>query len=96
MAITIDILPKLITIIAFLRELDKNMADDIDIANDLRDLELASALNRMRQQSNVKVEGSATCVECGDAMPEARKNLGFKLCVACAQESERRKQQFAV
>lgn len=72
-----------------------NMADEIDFANDLIDIEVSHAINRMRQQANQVSEGSKTCVECGDPIPEARKKLGFKLCVPCAQEAERHKHLFA-
>jgi RNA polymerase-binding transcription factor DksA len=71
------------------------MADEIDFANDLIDVEVSRAISRMRQQSSQTSEGSKTCVECGDAIPEARKKLGFKLCVPCAQEAERHKHLFA-
>lgn len=69
------------------------MADDVDIANSLRDIELDWTLNRIRQQT--PSVGSPTCVECGDAIPEERKKLGYKLCVSCAQEMERINRQFA-
>ena len=71
------------------------MADDIDVANDLIDGEVARALSKLRQHAISGAIGSKTCVECGDAIPEGRCKLGFKLCVSCAEESERRKQLFA-
>jgi RNA polymerase-binding transcription factor DksA len=71
------------------------MADEIDFANDLIDVEVSRAINRMRQQTAQSSEGSKTCTECGEDMPEARRKMGFKLCVPCAQESERRGQLFA-
>ena len=71
------------------------MADEIDLANDLIDSEVSRALSRMRQNAANQAEGSQYCVECGDEMPAPRQKLGFKFCVPCAQERERRKSLFA-
>ena len=70
------------------------MADDIDYANDLIDSEVSRALSKIRQSADLRV-GTKNCVECGDDMPTARQTLGFKLCVPCAEEKERRGQLFA-
>jgi RNA polymerase-binding transcription factor DksA len=70
------------------------MADEIDLANDLIANEVSRALSKIRQNS-VDREGSEFCIECGDKMMPERRQLGFKLCVPCAQESERRKSLFA-
>lgn len=69
------------------------MADDIDLANDLVDIEVSRALSRMRE-TTAPSQGTSHCVECDDPMPVARKELGFRLCVDCAQEIERRKSQY--
>lgn len=71
------------------------MADDIDFANDLVDIEVSRALSKIRQQSAVPQQGADFCVECDDPMPAERKKLGFKLCVGCASEVERRRSLFA-
>jgi len=71
------------------------MADEIDLANDLIDNEVSRALSRIRQHASQLAIGAKFCVECGDDMPEGRQKLGFKLCVPCAEESERRKALFA-
>jgi len=70
------------------------MADDIDLANDLIDNEVSRALSRLRGQASADSKGSETCLECGDDMPKERQALGFKLCVPCAVESERRRSLF--
>ena len=70
------------------------MADEADIANDYINNEVSRALQRLRQSSGGK-PGSKICAECGDSIPEARRKLGFKLCVQCAEESERRNSLFA-
>jgi RNA polymerase-binding transcription factor DksA len=70
------------------------MADEADIANDYNDLMVSRALSKMRQESGVKA-GPKECNECEETMPEARRKLGFKLCVQCAEESERRNSLFA-
>lgn len=71
------------------------MADEIDLANDLIDSEVSRALSKIRQNASLDAKGSKFCVECGDTIPLARKKLGFKLCVPCAEELERKKQLFA-
>ncbi len=70
------------------------MADDADIASDFIDNEVSRALGKIRQSMTNKM-GSKTCVDCGDAIPDVRRSLGFKLCVPCAEESERRNSLFA-
>lgn len=70
------------------------MADDIDYANALIDSEVSRALSKLRQQ-NAYVSGVKFCTECGDAIPPERQKLGFKFCVPCASEGERRKSLFA-
>jgi len=70
------------------------MADEADIANDLIANEVMSALRKMRQDTAVKM-GPKECSECGEKVPTERRCLGFKLCVECAAESERRKSLFA-
>jgi len=70
------------------------MADEIDLANDLIDSEVSRALSKLRQYA-AQEEGSKCCIECGDDMPKERQKLGFKLCVPCASESERRRSLFA-
>jgi RNA polymerase-binding transcription factor DksA len=71
------------------------MADDIDRANDLIDNEVSYALSKIRESSSNDTEGAKFCIECGDTIPTARKNLGFKLCVPCVEERERKSQLFA-
>jgi RNA polymerase-binding transcription factor DksA len=70
------------------------MADEADIANDLIANEVSSALSKMRQSTEIKM-GPKECVECGEKVPIERRRLGFKLCIECAAESERRKSLFA-
>lgn len=68
------------------------MADEVDIANELMDNEVSRALGKLRQgQSNTKTAGTKTCMECGEKMPPPRRQLGFNLCVSCAEDAERRK-----
>lgn len=70
------------------------MADDIDLANVLIENELSRALSK-RESASQQAKGSKFCVECGDAIPPGRTKLGFKLCVPCAEEKERKKQLYA-
>lgn len=70
------------------------MVDEADVANDYIDGELSRALGRIRQDMSRK-SGSRLCRDCGEGIPEARRSLGFNLCVECAEETERRKSLFA-
>jgi len=70
------------------------MADDADIAADFIDNEVSRALGKIRQTMTQK-NGAKHCADCGEDMPEARRKLGFQLCVPCAEEAERRQSLFA-
>jgi RNA polymerase-binding transcription factor DksA len=70
------------------------MADEADIANDLIANEVLSRLSKMRQDTAGKI-GPKECADCGEKIPTARRKLGFKLCIECAEETERRKSLFA-
>ncbi|TAK72402.1 MAG: TraR/DksA family transcriptional regulator [Gammaproteobacteria bacterium] len=71
------------------------MADDIDIANDFMDRELSQALDRIRQHASSAGKGAEFCIECGDSIPKARQEMGYKLCVSCAEQAEREGSLFA-
>jgi RNA polymerase-binding transcription factor DksA len=71
------------------------MADEADIANDYHELLISSALNKMVRQETSGKAGPKNCADCEEPIPAARRKLGFSLCVQCAQETERRKAQFA-
>lgn len=69
------------------------MADEADLANDFIDSEVSRALGRIRQDTTAM--GTKVCRDCGEKIPDARRKLGFQLCIECAEENERRKSQFA-
>lgn len=69
------------------------MADLADIANDDIMNAISSALDK-RPQTHAKI-GAKECRDCGEAIPVARRQLGFQLCIECAEETERRKSLFA-
>ena len=71
------------------------MADEIDLANDLIDREVSIALNKLKKMTSDKSKGAKYCIECSDNIPKIRQKLGYKLCVPCAEEAERRKSLFA-
>lgn len=71
------------------------MPDEVDLANDLIDVEVSRALSKIRQGASGELKGSDFCLECGDTMLKERKKLGFKYCVPCASENERRKSLYA-
>lgn len=74
---------------------EKDMADDIDLANDLMFSEVSRALSKRQQTTNQPVVASKHCAECGESIPKERQKLGFQLCVPCAAEEERRKSLYA-
>ncbi len=63
------------------------------LQNDFIANEVLRALGKMRQTEG-KV-GPKVCQDCGENIPDARRKLGFSLCIECAEESERRKALFA-
>jgi RNA polymerase-binding transcription factor DksA len=73
------------------------MADSIDLANDLIDKEVSFALkmNKLKQQTTAKLADNEFCSECGDNIPDVRREMGFHLCITCASDAERRQSQFA-
>ncbi len=71
------------------------MADDADNAAGYADLEISQALLKIKQNAANNQVGTKHCVECGDDMPEPRQKLGFKFCVTCAEERERRQALYA-
>ncbi|MFE4112245.1 MULTISPECIES: TraR/DksA family transcriptional regulator [Kosakonia] len=60
-------------------------AEIIDQANELVELNMAHALQRIRIDRNAT--SAEHCEECGDAIPEARRSAvpGCKTCVDCQQ-----------
>jgi len=71
------------------------MPDDVDLANDQLHSELSRAINRIRKNNSPINKGSKTCIECGEDIPEARRELGLNFCVGCAESKERRRSLFA-
>lgn len=70
------------------------MVDEIDIANDLMHTEVSRALNKIRQNASSGGLGPKLCRVCANRIQQARRKLGYKLCVECAKEAERRKSQY--
>lgn len=62
--------------------------DEADSANDHIEREMAMRLRWLgaRQPTGL---GPVECVDCGDVMPEARRQLGLRLCVECATLQEK-------
>ncbi len=70
------------------------MADEADLANDFIDSEVSRAIRKIQQNTTAK-PGPEFCVKCADKIPALRRKMGFKLCVECAEEAERRGALFA-
>jgi RNA polymerase-binding transcription factor DksA len=71
------------------------MADDADLANDYNDLLISRALTQLIRPDASMKQGPKLCGECEEPIPSERRKLGFKFCVRCAEETERRKALFA-
>jgi RNA polymerase-binding transcription factor DksA len=69
------------------------MADEADIAFAYINRAIESALGQRQQNTEVKV-GAPFCKICDEEIPPARRDLGFHLCIQCAEDNERRKAQF--
>ena len=54
----------------------------------MRDSSIAAARAKVPPAGTV---GPEFCVECEDDIPEARRNMGYDLCVSCASLAERRR-----
>lgn len=70
------------------------MADDVDSANLLMENQIQRALELRKVMSQKNTIRTKNCMECGEDIPAARQEFGFKFCVACAAEAERRKALF--
>jgi RNA polymerase-binding transcription factor DksA len=70
------------------------MADEVDHANEQLNSELSRTINRIRKGAP-SGKGSKICNDCGEDIPEARRELGFRFCIGCAETRERRQSLFA-
>lgn len=71
------------------------MADEADIAALYITNAIEAALGQRQQNVSHTSVIIKECKECGEEIPVARRELGFQLCITCAQETERRKSLFA-
>ncbi|HGE7372797.1 TPA: TraR/DksA family transcriptional regulator [Klebsiella aerogenes] len=69
------------------------MADIIDTAAEIEELQRNAALSAHRINRNAV--SAEYCIECGDPIPEARRQAypGCTMCVSCLEESELRMKQ---
>lgn len=69
------------------------MADIIDTAAEIEELQRNAALSTHRINRNAV--SAEYCIECGDPIPEARRQAypGCTMCVSCLEESELRMKQ---
>ncbi|HSW71748.1 MAG TPA: TraR/DksA C4-type zinc finger protein [Gammaproteobacteria bacterium] len=70
------------------------MADEADLANEQLHSELSRTINRIRKSATAG-GGSPSCNDCGEEIPEARRELGFRFCIGCAETRERKQSLFA-
>ena len=70
------------------------MADEADLANEQLNSELSRTINRIRK-SAAAGKGSKNCHDCGEEIPPARRELGFRFCIGCAETRERKQSLFA-
>lgn len=70
------------------------MADEADLANEQLNSELSRTISRIRKSAPAG-SGSKTCNDCGEDIPAARRELGFRYCIGCAETRERKQSLFA-
>jgi len=71
------------------------MADDADIANNFISNAIEAALSQRQANTNQNAADIKFCEECEEEIPLARRELGFKLCITCAEAVERRSSLFS-
>lgn len=71
------------------------MADEADIANAYITNAIEAALGQRQNKPSPVSVITKECKDCGEEIPLARRQLGFQLCITCAEETERRKSLFA-
>lgn len=66
------------------------MKDTIDRACELEQLQRAFYLARQQEKSNLAPVSAFECEECGEAIPEARRQalIGVRCCIECQEEIE--------
>ena len=64
------------------------MADEADVAAQWQQMQIEEALS---SRSRIEGESAAVCDECGEPIPQARRNAipGVRLCVECQEAVER-------
>lgn len=65
--------------------------DDVDRAAEWHELWLSSRLERRRSDRAAETAGAETCLDCGERVPQARRDLvkGATRCVPCQARLER-------
>lgn len=71
------------------------MADEADMAHAYITDIVERALRQQQQRTSSTGVITKECKDCGEEIPMARRQLGFQLCITCAEETERRKSLFA-
>lgn len=74
------------------------MADQLDVASDLAELNVQTALQKHKNQQSKLTESAFFCIECDEVIPHARRAAikGVQLCVQCQQFSELKNKQVAL
>lgn len=66
------------------------MSDEADIANDYMAADLDARIAAARGLSPRPGEGVPVCEECGSDVQPARVAAGYRVCLDCARDRERR------
>lgn len=66
-----------------------------DAVNQQIENTIADAINHARQQLNQHTISADYCLECGQEIPEARKQVmaGVQFCLPCQQEMDKQRQK---
>lgn len=65
----------------------------LEVAEQLEADQRDAAIRRSQEMFD-RPRGPEECEECGELMPEVRRNYGFRICVHCAEAEEKSKRLF--
>lgn len=74
------------------------MADQLDVASDLAELNVQTALQKHKEKQQAAAVSAFYCIDCDEVIPHARREAitGVQLCVQCQQFSEIKQKQVAL
>jgi len=74
------------------------MADEADRANELAQIAVDHAVQRIKNKQFTYKDSADECIECGNLIPSARQLAipGVQLCIECQRWAERKFAEFGI